>query len=111
VKFNDIELSITPRCIVEDLIPRESLVVVWGPPKCGKSFFVFDLAMHVSYSWEYRGRRVEQGTIVYIAAEGELGIKARAAAFRQKRIAETGVDHAVLSADDAPRPGRRSPTR
>lgn len=92
VRFNDIELGTASRCIVEDLIPRESLIVVWGPPKCGKSFFVFDLVMHVALGWEYRGKRVERGTVVYIAAEGELGIKARAAAFRQARIAETGAD-------------------
>jgi hypothetical protein len=92
VRFDDIELGTSPRCIVEDLIPRESLVVIWGPPKCGKSFWVFDLVMHVALGWDYRGKRVEQGTVVYIAAEGELGIKARAEAFRQKRIAEDGAD-------------------
>jgi hypothetical protein len=92
VRFNDIELTDMPRCVVEDLIPRESLVVVWGPPKCGKSFFVFDLVMHVALGREYRGKQVEQGTVVYIAAEGELGIKARAAAFRKARMAETGED-------------------
>jgi hypothetical protein len=74
VRFADITLGDTPRCIVEDLIPRESLVVVWGPPKCGKSFFVFDLVMHIALGRTYRGKRVEQGTVVYIAA------------FRQKRI-------------------------
>jgi hypothetical protein len=92
VRFSDIELTTMTRCIVEDLIPRESLIVVWGPPKCGKSFFVFDLVMHVALRRDYRGKRVEQGTVVYIAAEGELGIKARAAAFRQARMDETGED-------------------
>jgi len=85
-------LSTAARWVVEDLIPRESLVVFWGPPKCGKSFFVFDLVMHVALGWNYRGRRVEKGTVVYIAAEGELGIRARAEAFRQTRIAEDGAD-------------------
>jgi AAA domain len=92
VRFNDIELTDMPRCIVEDLIPRESLVVVWGPPKCGKSFCVFDLVMHVALGRQYRGKQVEQGTVVYIAAEGELGVKARAAAFRKARMAKTGED-------------------
>jgi hypothetical protein len=92
VRFADIKLGDAPRCIVEDLIPVEGLVVVWGPPKCGKSFFTFDLVMHVALGWEYRGRRVEQGPVVYIAAEGELGIKARVEAFRQARIAEDGAN-------------------
>jgi hypothetical protein len=88
VWFDDIELTTTPRCIIEDLIPHDSLVVVWGPPKCGKSFWVFDMVMHVALGWEYRGHQVEQGTVLYIAAEGELGIRARAHAFRQARMAE-----------------------
>jgi hypothetical protein len=88
VQFDDIKLTSGARCIVEDLIPHESLVVVWGPPKCGKSFFVFDLVMHIALGREYRGKRVEQGTVIYIAAEGELGIKARVEAFRQARMAE-----------------------
>jgi AAA domain-containing protein len=86
--FRDITLDTEAVCIVEDLIPREGIVVLWGPPKSGKSFFVFDLLMHVSLGWEYRGRRVEQGIVVYVVAEGERGIKARAEAFRQKRLAE-----------------------
>ena len=92
VRFADIALTTATRCIVEDLIPRESLVVCWGPPKCGKSFWIFDLVMHVARGCEYRGKTVEQGTVVYIAAEGELGIKARAHAYRQARMAETGED-------------------
>jgi hypothetical protein len=86
VRFDDIELTTSARCVVEDLIPRESVVVVWGPPKCAKSFFVFDMVMHVALGREYRDKRVEQGTVVYIAAEGEVGIKQRVAAFRVARM-------------------------
>lgn len=92
VRFADIALTTSVRCIVEDLIPRESLVICWGPPKCGKSFWIFDLVMHVALGREYRGKAVECGAVVYIAAEGELGIKARAHAFQQARMAETGED-------------------
>jgi hypothetical protein len=86
VHFRDIAFVPAARCIVEDLIPKESLVLVWGPPKCGKSFFVFDLVMHVALGREYHGKRVEAGDVVYIAAEGELGIKARVEAFRKRRL-------------------------
>jgi hypothetical protein len=76
---------------VRGVIPREGLIVVWGPPKCGKSFWAFDLVMHVALGWEYRGLRVKQGTVVYIACEGERGLGARAEAFRRKRLAEDGT--------------------
>jgi AAA domain-containing protein len=89
VKFRDVPLRTQARCLIKDLIPRDSLVLVWGPPKCGKSFWVFDLVMHVALGREYRGRRVEQGAVVYIAAEGETGIRARLHAFWQRRLADS----------------------
>jgi hypothetical protein len=69
--------------LVKRLIPRVGLVVVWGPPKCGKSFWTFDLVMHVALGWEYRGHKVQQGAVVYCAFEGAEGFKARAEAFRR----------------------------
>jgi hypothetical protein len=53
--------------LVKGLIPRQGLIVAWGPPKCGKSFWAFDLAMHVALGREYRHRRVQQGSVVYAA--------------------------------------------
>jgi hypothetical protein len=86
VRFKDIPLSQKPRCIVEDLIPREGLVLVWGPPKCGKTFWVFNLAMCIAAGREYQGLRVEKGTVIYVAAEGQFSFGARVAAFRQSRL-------------------------
>jgi len=59
-----------------------------GPPKCGKSFWAFDLSMHVALGWEYRGRRVHQGAVVYCAFEGQSGFDARVEAFRQNMLAD-----------------------
>src|SRR6266566_4196421 len=73
---------------VKGIIPKAGLVVVWGPPKCGKSFWTFDLAMHVALGWEYRGRRVKQGPVVYLALEGGKGFEARIEAFRQRFLPE-----------------------
>ena len=61
VAFDQIELRRDCAYLVQGIIPREGLTVVWGPPKCGKSFVVFDLTMHVALGWEFRGRRVSQG--------------------------------------------------
>jgi hypothetical protein len=65
---------------------REGLTVIWGSPKCGKTFWAFDLAMHVALGWLYRGRHVAQGTVVYVACEGERGLRARKEAFRRPRL-------------------------
>jgi AAA domain-containing protein len=73
---------------VKNLIPRVGLSVAWGPPKCGKSFWAFDLMMHVALGWDYRGRRVHQGPVVYCAFEGQTGVAARAEAFRKQELIE-----------------------
>jgi AAA domain len=81
--FEQITLSAARTYLVKGLIPRVGLVVAWGPPKCGKSFWTFDLVLHVALGWEYRGRKVQQGDIVYCAFEGADGFKARVEAFRR----------------------------
>ena len=88
IPFAQIELSTDSRYLVRNVLPREGLVVVWGPPKCGKSFWIFDLMMHVALSQDYRGQRVEQGSVVYIAAEGAFGFRARVAAWRQRHLGD-----------------------
>jgi hypothetical protein len=84
--FASIALSTECAYLVKELVPREGLIVAWGPPKCGKSFWTFDLIMHVALGREYRGRRVVQGPVVYVACEGASGLRARIAAFRQERL-------------------------
>jgi hypothetical protein len=87
-RFDELKIGTERTYLVKGLIPRVGLVVAWGPPKCGKSFWAFDLAMHVALGWEYRGRRVQQGSVVYCAFEGGAGYNARAEAFRQHCLPE-----------------------
>jgi AAA domain len=84
ISFNQICLRTQRRDLIKGLIPRVGLTVMWGPPKCGKSFWVFDAMMHVALGWVYRDRRVHRGPVVYCAFEGQTGIEARVAAFRQR---------------------------
>ena len=66
-----------PNYLVKGIIPRDGITVVWGPPKCGKSFWTFDLVMHIVLGRAYRGHRVQQGAVVYLALEGGHGFRAR----------------------------------
>jgi hypothetical protein len=88
VRFDEVRLRKERRYLIKGLIPREGLVVVWGPPKCRKSFLMLDLAMHVALGWEYRGRRVQQGPVLYCPFEGQAGLQDRIEAFRQKFLSE-----------------------
>jgi AAA domain-containing protein len=88
VPFDEIRAGTERRYLVKGLVPREGLTVIWGPPKSGKSYVTFDLCMHVALGWDYRGRRVHRGPVVYCAFEGQSGIRNRVEAFRQNRLAE-----------------------
>ncbi len=89
IPFKRIRLSKRRRAHVKGIIPTSGIVVVWGPPKVGKSFWVFDLCMHVARGIAYRGRRVHQGSVVYCAFEGQGGFEARAEAYRRKNMSPT----------------------
>ena len=84
--FDQVKLETTRPYLIKDLIPATGLVVIWGPPKSGKSFWVFDAVMHNALGWKYRGRRVRQGPVVYCAMEGLAGYGARLEAFRQRHL-------------------------
>lgn len=84
--FNDVIMTNAPVYRLRGILPRTGLAVVWGPPKCGKSFWLYDVCMHIALGWEYRGRKVDQGNVVYLVLEGESGYAARVQAFRQRFI-------------------------
>jgi hypothetical protein len=88
VPFDAVTLDTTGSYIVKGLVPDAGLSVIWGPPKCGKSFLASDIAFHVALGWPWRDRKVKAGPVVYLAAEGAHGFKARIAAFRQERLGE-----------------------
>jgi hypothetical protein len=84
IPFADLKPGRVSAYLIKGLIPRVGLVVAWGPPKCGKSFWTFDLCMHVALGIEYRGHRTQQGSVVYCAFEGADGFRGRAEAFRRQ---------------------------
>jgi hypothetical protein len=84
IKFSELRTDTSEIAyIVKGIIPNTGLIAVWGPPKCGKSFWVLDLFLHVALDWKYREHKVKQGSIVYCAFEGAAGFGKRADAFRE----------------------------
>jgi hypothetical protein len=84
--FDSIVVSTLPNYSIKGILPRSGLVVVWGPPKCCKSFWTFDAVMHIAIGREYRGHRVQQGTVVYCALEGGSGFAGRIEAWRRRHL-------------------------
>lgn len=70
-----------PEWIVKGVIPDADLIVLFGESGAGKSFIALDLAGAIARGVEWRGRRVRQGRVVYIAAEGAGGFRNRVAAY------------------------------
>jgi AAA domain len=92
IPFAEIKLGTKRRYLINGLIPRVGLIVLWGPPKCGKSFWIFDLSMHVALNWKYRGLRSHGGPVIYCCFEGQTGMEARVEAFRQRFLSEDHDD-------------------
>ena len=88
-RFDSIKPDDGANYLIKGLLPSTGLAVVWGAPKCGKSFWAFDALMHVALGWQYRGHRVKSGAVVYCALEGAQGFKTRIEAFRIAKLAES----------------------
>jgi hypothetical protein len=70
--------------LIDHLLPAEGLAVLFGRWKSYKSFIALDLAMTVARGALWAGRKVKQGAVVYIAAEGALGLRKRIAAYQAR---------------------------
>jgi len=73
---------------VEGLLTEGTMSVVYGPSNCGKTFFVLDLALHVTWGQDWRGKAIDKGAVVYLSLEGSQGIRNRIAAFRKHHGAQ-----------------------
>lgn len=82
VWFDDARPNLDANDFVEGLLTSGSMSVIYGPSNCGKTFFVIDLALHVAWGKEWRGKEVDQGAIVYLSLEGAQGIQNRMRAFK-----------------------------
>lgn len=80
---NEIKPVLHGNWLVKKLIPAEGLCVVYGHPGCGKSFLAINISWHVALGWEWMGRKVRQGLVVYVAAEDGSGVQNRIAALQK----------------------------
>jgi hypothetical protein len=94
--FSTITLPALSNYSIKGIFPKVGLVVVWGPPKSGKSFWTFDAVMHIATGRNYRGRNVRQGTVVYCALEGGSGFAGRVEAWRRRHKPSKDVPFYLL---------------
>lgn len=98
-----------PEWLIKGILPKAELVVLFGESGAGKSFVALDMAGALDRGVEWRGHRVKQSRVVYIAAEGAGGFRNRMAAYCLHNKIDpkdlgVGVIHAapnLLQRDDA----------
>lgn len=96
VWFDDVEPAIDSLWLVKKLLPMTGLALIYGHPGCGKSFFALDLSFHIALGRDWCGLRVEQGLVIYIAAEGQAGLRNRITAFRNVHRLDAGVPFVLI---------------
>jgi len=68
--------------LVDGVLTKHGLAVLYGEPGAGKSFLAIDIALSVAYGVPWHNRPVEQGAVLYIAGEGVGGLGKRIKAWQ-----------------------------
>ena len=64
--------------IVDNVIPNNGLIIMYGSPGTGKTFVILDICLHITNLKPWFGNKVlSSGIIVYLIGEGIYGIKKR----------------------------------
>lgn len=85
---DDIAFSLDKGGLVEGLLGRSGMTVLYGESGTGKTFVTIDLACHIAAGRPWRGRAVEQGVVIYVAAEAPESVKRRIWAWKHHHRVE-----------------------
>jgi len=85
--------------LIKGLLPKGELGIIFGASGSGKTFLILDLLFAVARGVDWRGRKVKQGRVVIVAAEGGNGIGMRIEAYaRYYNIDMRTVDMHIITA-------------
>jgi len=79
---NKIVATAAPLALIENLLFQGDFSVVYGQPKCGKTFFVLDMAARVATGAYFLGKKTRKGAVIYVAGEGARGFRLRLEGWR-----------------------------
>lgn len=69
--------------LVDGVLPKRGLCVLYGPSGAGKSFVALSLAVSIARGRPWLRLGTQRGRVVYIAAEGAYGLAPRLTALKQ----------------------------
>lgn len=84
-----------PEPLIDGMLERDSIAVLYGPPGAGKTFLSLDWALHVATGSWWQRHRVVGGTVLYVVAEGTTGIGPRLEAWEKHNIVSSVDDRMV----------------
>ena len=85
--------------LIKDLLPRRSLVALYGPPGSFKSFVALSIAEAIATGNQWMGREIETpGAVLYICGEGFGGVGARIKACKIYNKTPSGTEIYVIRA-------------
>lgn len=93
--------------LVDKLLPRTGLAVLFGRSKSYKSFIALDVGVAVASDRPWAGRKVRAGIVVYVVCEGQGGFAKRIAAYMAVRPELATLDMFIVATrpDLGARPG------
>lgn len=74
--------------LVEGVIGKATLAVLYGDSNSGKTFLAIDIAGAVERSARWMGRNTDGGLVLYLATEAAASVELRAAAYRKRHGAK-----------------------
>lgn len=72
------------RWLIKGWMPEQCLGMLHGPSGAGKSFVLLDMVMHMASGKQWQSKPTKKGCVVYLAGEGNYGMRSRVAAWMQE---------------------------
>lgn len=70
--------------LVKNLLPGSGVAIIYGPSTVGKSFFVLWLCIRIARGKDVLNHRSRRCGVLYVAAEGQNGMRKRIKGLREK---------------------------
>lgn len=68
---------------IRNIIPSKGLAAIYGQSGAGKTFFALDMAIAIAEGKSWFANPIKQGPVIYLALEGEGGLRNRIAAWEK----------------------------
>lgn len=94
--FEDVQPRLDSRWLVKRQLLASTKIVFFGAPGSGKSFLAIDIGFHLAAELDWFGRRTTGARVVYVAAEGQAGVRLRIEALKRTYPGQGDIPFALI---------------